>query len=523
MSYSVTFAQSPADDGTIVATHDYNSDTTPPPAVGGSGFTSSVALTSDAANGTGLGVEFYYDANEFQDDTIFLHTFTSVALGDYIIQYDINNVDGSWFSFDALIYEGSNVETNKKQQTVQKITANTFEQRYTAQLTTTSTNDITFAMYMSPWYSGLTNSTVYIDNIKLIKMNSPLTTLSGTVEQTENYDAATSPPPSAGHTTFTNAVELTSAADVNGTGLGVEFDYTFGLYQEQVNSVDLVTFTNVPGGTYYIQYQFDDGNTSTLFDFTYYNQISDGTNTLTNYIVSPTTTGFATHRTYEISITTTSDISLKWIGSEKDNNVQNGTPIFVDNVELIKTAALPVQLVDFQANQEDKSIMLHWTTESEVNNAGFEVQRSTDGVHFESLDFVEGNINSLSKIHYEFRDVEIYNDTRYYYRLKQLDLDGRMEYSGIVSAEYKGKSVDGIKIFPNPADNYINLVLDTKDKSTISIQLFSALGEQVRTSSDILYPDSNFIQLDLSGLAKGVYFLRIKGDNYDKTERILVE
>ena len=521
MSFSGLYSQSPTDDGTIVVSHNYDSDTNPPNAVGGFGFTSSVALSSDAdVNGTGFGVEFYYDSYEFTDDTIFLYTFTNVAPGDYIIQYDINAAVSS-FSYESLICEDSCRTVDRKQQTVSINTgAGSFQKRYSPQYTLTATGDITFAMYMSPFYSAFTDGLVYIDNVELIKMNAPLSTVSGTIEQTEDYDAASSPPPSTGHANFTSNVELTSAADVNGTGLGVDFHYTAS-YNEITNSVDLVTFSGVTPGTYYISYQYDDGNASTIFDFSYYNQISDGSNTITNYINVPTTSGFVTHRTYEITINTTSDLSLKWIAGEKNNNVIQGTPIFIDNVELIKTAALPVELSDFRAHQEEGSILLEWATESEINNAGFKVQRSTDGNHFETLDFIEGSNNSTAKIQYVFRDSKIQNGMRYYYRLKQLDIDGRFEYSNIISAEYKGKSAVDIKIFPNPSDTYTNIVLDG-EMNEISIQLYSALGELVLMISDIIPHGNNLIQLNTSGLDEGIYFVKIKADDYTISKRLLV-
>ena len=326
-------SQAPTDDGTIVATENYNSAVNPPIGMGSFNFINSVALSAAAdINGTGQGVEFLYDANLFTAEEVTLHTFPNVAPGNYIIQYEINAANAG-FTYDAVISDG----TSTKTQTVGVQTGNgAFQKRYTAQLTVAATSTVSFTMQMSPFVSAFTNSLVYIDDVELIQMNAtlPNPATGAMLVQTEDFNAAMTPPTGAGAASFTSNIELSVAADVAGTGQGVEFDYS-GAYAEVTNSIDMVTFSNVAPGTYYIDYQYQSGNSNTNLDFTYYNRIVSSAGSEDNYVVSPVNGSFSTHRTYEVTTTTTGDISLELYLLEKGNNVTNGTPIYIDDVRLM--------------------------------------------------------------------------------------------------------------------------------------------------------------------------------------------
>ncbi|MBL7801535.1 MAG: hypothetical protein JNL95_12520, partial [Chitinophagales bacterium] len=110
-------------------------------------------------------------------------------------------------------------------------------------------------------------------------------------------------------------------------------------------------------------------------------------------------------------------------------------------------AGLPVKLIDFTATAVENSyIRLDWSTALEINNAGFEIERSTNGADFAKIGWVKGNDNSTSTIAYSFDDKTAQPNIRYYYRLKQID-NGNVafEYSNIVSAMFinEGKTAVG--------------------------------------------------------------------------------
>src|SRR5258706_8470510 len=96
---------------------------------------------------------------------------------------------------------------------------------------------------------------------------------------------------------------------------------------------------------------------------------------------------------------------------------------------------LPVEMLFLQAEViNNSSIELTWATAIEVNNSGFQVERSADGQNWAQIGWVNGNNNSTVQIDYSYNDITVAAGTRYYYRLKQIDYDGQFEYTDIVSA-----------------------------------------------------------------------------------------
>ncbi len=121
--------------------------------------------------------------------------------------------------------------------------------------------------------------------------------------------------------------------------------------------------------------------------------------------------------------------------------------------------ALPVSLINFAGIKEGAINRLSWTTTTETNNAGFSIERSADGRNFSTLSYVASkaeNGNSTNTINYSFNDVRTLSGNNYY-RLKQVDKDGRATYSSIVLI--KGDKVRAIMItglYPNPAKSEVN-------------------------------------------------------------------
>ena len=130
---------------------------------------------------------------------------------------------------------------------------------------------------------------------------------------------------------------------------------------------------------------------------------------------------------------------------------------YLDNVILTCTdLVLPVELSQFTATEVGMhTAKLSWSTHSELNNAGFQVEKSINGSDFDSIGFVEGNGTSTFSHDYVFYDENFVYTS--YYRLKQLDFTGKTGYSNIVSLENKHPNQSVISLFPNPAINTITL------------------------------------------------------------------
>ena len=192
--------------------------------------------------------------------------------------------------------------------------------------------------------------------------------------------------------------------------------------------------------------------------------------------------------------------------------------------------ALPVEYIDFSASAREKTIMLAWETAVELNNAGFEVWRKSETAsRFSQVGFVQsegGNVES----NYSFTDAEVLPGQRYFYQLQQLNFDGELSPSSIVSAKLAAEGFS-FEISPNPARDFLNLTVSgssgngSGSSSGISgseagaIELLDGSGRVLRTL-DLRQEDSNQ-QLNLQGLPAGIYFVSLVTANDRQVRRLV--
>jgi hypothetical protein len=189
-----------------------------------------------------------------------------------------------------------------------------------------------------------------------------------------------------------------------------------------------------------------------------------------------------------------------------------GTPFFTGTNDLFRSGVLPVSLADFYAQPVDGQVDLIWTTLSENNNQQFEVERSTNGVDFNTVTIVPGNGNSNSAIEYKATDYSPLEGTSYY-RLKQVDFDGKFAYSTLISVISAGDEGDCVlKTTPNPCLGKCSFVMENcpEDPGTqIKFHVYDALGNIVYAQSEMLEPGSSTFAFDgQNGLKPGVYIVR---------------
>ena len=132
--------------------------------------------------------------------------------------------------------------------------------------------------------------------------------------------------------------------------------------------------------------------------------------------------------------------------------------------------ALPVELLYLEATpMENKYIRVHWSTSTEINNSGFELERSTDGVNFDFVQWIPGAGNSTEQVDYSYDDYQVLADQMYYYRLKQVDYDGEVEYTYIVNAMLYGDQFFEVSEFmPSVASGSSALIVSTSDDKQLS-------------------------------------------------------
>ena len=178
---------------------------------------------------------------------------------------------------------------------------------------------------------------------------------------------------------------------------------------------------------------------------------------------------------------------------------------------------------DVVARVDGQTVTLSWRTLSETNNAGFEVERKLNGA-FVSAGFVPGAGTSLSTQRYSFK-IEDLLPGRHVFRLKQVDFDGRFEYSAELSAliTMQGGYQLG-EVYPNPMNPQARFTLTLSREQHVGIRVFDMLGRQVSTVYEgNLAPDvpRSFL-LNGEALAGGKYLLVATGDYFTSTRSFTV-
>lgn len=170
---------------------------------------------------------------------------------------------------------------------------------------------------------------------------------------------------------------------------------------------------------------------------------------------------------------------------------------------------LPVDLMDLGVETSGTDLVVVWKTASEINNQGFEVQRSTDGKKFKKVGFISGRGTSYEINDYSYTDKDAKSNQMYYYRLKQVDFDGRFDFTRVVSAKVTSKQATEVfDIFPNPASNGAELNISLNAEQSVAVKIFDQRGNVMSQQNHQLAAGNHMLRLDLLDMATGLYFVQ---------------
>jgi hypothetical protein len=183
-------------------------------------------------------------------------------------------------------------------------------------------------------------------------------------------------------------------------------------------------------------------------------------------------------------------------------------------INFAASTALPIILTRFDANYIDNSVTLKWFTSSETNSDRFEIERSIDGVKFEKAGTVKAAGTTNISRSYFFNDEagdKFVKANDIYYRLNQIDLNGRSIYSKtLIVRVFKTKTLQSVSVFPNPAVNDIKVSLDLKENAYIVMKVIDINGHELMRKSARAGTGHNSFTLEkTSQLKKGVYLLEV--------------
>jgi hypothetical protein len=189
---------------------------------------------------------------------------------------------------------------------------------------------------------------------------------------------------------------------------------------------------------------------------------------------------------------------------------------------------LPVELVSFTAAVNGDRVTLQWSTATEVNNYGFEIERdnrqkSIGNNAWQKIGFVQGYGNSNSPKEYSFTDLPN-GGTHFNYRLKQIDTDGKYQYSKIEEVEFGVPIEYELKQnFPNPFNPQTKIAYHLPVDGFVTLKVFDALGrEAVSLVNENKKAGSYEVELDGSRLASGVYICKMSSANYSSVIKMLM-
>lgn len=203
-----------------------------------------------------------------------------------------------------------------------------------------------------------------------------------------------------------------------------------------------------------------------------------------------------------------------WIITTGCESARTAVVATVDNTPGCGT--VPVTLTNFKGEKSTSSNKLSWSTLTEVNNSGFELERSTDGVNYSSIGFIPSaslNGNSSSILNYSFNDAKGFSMNSYY-RLKQLDNDGKFSYSTIVLLKVnKVKELTVTSVYPNPASATVKIVIESPVNDKVTLVVTDLTGKVVLQKPKSIAMGNNIAELTINTLSSGSYFVKLVCEN----------
>ena len=184
---------------------------------------------------------------------------------------------------------------------------------------------------------------------------------------------------------------------------------------------------------------------------------------------------------------------------------------------------VPVELLSFSASAAANAVALKWSTATELNNMGFEIQRSNDGIEFFSVGFVDGHGTTTEQHKYSYSDRNLING-KYFYRLKQVDYDGSYEYSNIVEVEWRAfNSYLLEQNYPNPFNPTTKIGFGIRDKSNVKITILNAIGEEVAVVlNEVKEAGYHQVEFNAANLPSGVYFYQLRAGSFVETKKMIL-
>lgn len=214
--------------------------------------------------------------------------------------------------------------------------------------------------------------------------------------------------------------------------------------------------------------------------------------------------------------------------------IQTGADVCADVITIngtysgggsICTGALPVTLSLFNALSVKNNVKLYWKTEAEINNSGFELERSSDeNSQWIKLAFVTGSGTTNQPVEYTYEDKKL-QPGKYFYRLKQIDYNGNFEYFdlSIPVVISKPKEFALGQSYPNPSNPKSNIEFRLPERTKVNISVYNLTGQLVSTLvNEELEAGIYTAEFNGSNLSSGTYIYRITAGLFTEVKKLIL-
>lgn len=204
----------------------------------------------------------------------------------------------------------------------------------------------------------------------------------------------------------------------------------------------------------------------------------------------------------------------------------------LDDVSISNASPLPVELTSFTSKIIGNTVNLKWNTATEVENYGFDIQRSVVGGQrssdWEKIGFVHGHGNSNSPKEYSFVDNISSPNRKYFYRLKQIDNDGNYDFSGIVEADFGLPNKFELKQnYPNPFNPSTEIGFALAKEGKVTLNVYNVLGVKVATLLNNEYREAGYHTLQFTTqsyqLPSGIYYYKLESSGNVQVRKMILQ
>ena len=210
-----------------------------------------------------------------------------------------------------------------------------------------------------------------------------------------------------------------------------------------------------------------------------------------------------------------------WNGVSTVNPTGGLTSLVIDNLNLV----IPVELVAFTAAYHNNAVTLNWKTATETNNYGFDIERKENGGEFAKIGFVKGNGSTANISSYTFSD-KADKAGNYVYRLKQIDFDGRCNYSKEIAVNTSMVTNYNLaQNFPNPFNPSTVIKYSIPAASQVTLKIYNVIGSEIATLVNEKQEAGSYsvmFSMPADKLASGVYIYKLEAGTYTATKKMIL-